>query len=129
MIKAKATIKLNDSAIDKIMSAKIKTVGIVLEALKTDVSQRQVVPFADGTLKDSVTTGYLEKADHVIGWIGWNTPYARRLYFHPEYNFRKDKHINAMGLWMDFYMNGPGRVWLDEAFVNALKIASGGVVK
>ena len=33
------------------------------------------------------------------GRVIWNTVYARRLYYNPQYNFSKDKNPNAGGLW------------------------------
>jgi hypothetical protein len=33
------------------------------------------------------------------------TPYARRLYFHPEYNFRKSNNANAGGKWFEGFLN------------------------
>ncbi|PFE42506.1 minor capsid protein [Bacillus cereus] len=35
------------------------------------------------------------------GRVGWNTPYARRLYYNPQYNFSKDLNPNAQGLWFE----------------------------
>lgn len=35
------------------------------------------------------------------GHIGWDTPYARRLYYNPQYNFSKDVNVNAQGLWFE----------------------------
>lgn len=35
------------------------------------------------------------------GKIVWDTPYARRLYYNPQYNFSKDKNTNAQGLWYE----------------------------
>lgn len=128
-MKAKASIQLNDAAIAKIADGQEKAMKILLEGLKTDVSERQVVPYRDGLLKDSVSTGTMVKGDYTLGWIGWNTPYARRLYFHPEYNFRQDKHANAQGLWMTYYEHGPGSDWIKKSFAVALKIAAKGVIK
>lgn len=125
----KAIVTLNEDAISKIEAAKLKATAMLLEALKTDVDDAQVVPFRDGELKDSVSTGFLQQGDKVIAWIGWNTPYARRLYFHPEYNFRTDKHLNAKGLWMGDYQYGPGFEWLKSAYGELLKRESGGVIK
>ncbi|MGH1117209.1 minor capsid protein, partial [Bacillus paranthracis] len=31
----------------------------------------------------------------------WNTPYARRLYYNPHYNFSKDENPYASGLWFE----------------------------
>lgn len=35
------------------------------------------------------------------GLISWDTPYARRLYYNPQYNFSKDQNPNAQGLWFE----------------------------
>ncbi|WP_267379399.1 minor capsid protein [Bacillus sp. GM_Baccil_2] len=35
------------------------------------------------------------------GHVGWDTPYARRLYYNPQYNFSKDVNPNAQGLWFE----------------------------
>lgn len=35
------------------------------------------------------------------GKIIWNTPYARRLYYNPQYKFSKDKNPHAQGLWFE----------------------------
>ena len=33
------------------------------------------------------------------GKVIWQTPYARKLYYNPDYNFSTDKNPNAQGLW------------------------------
>ncbi|PGH85771.1 minor capsid protein [Bacillus thuringiensis] len=35
------------------------------------------------------------------GYVEWHTPYARRLYYNPQYNFSTDKNPNAQGLWFE----------------------------
>lgn len=35
------------------------------------------------------------------GSIVWDTPYARRLYFNPQYNFSRDSNPLAQGLWFE----------------------------
>ncbi len=35
-----------------------------------------------------------------------STPYARRLYFHPEYHFNKSENPKAGGRWADKYLPG-----------------------
>ncbi|MCC2341863.1 minor capsid protein [Bacillus tropicus] len=35
------------------------------------------------------------------GHIEWNTPYARRLFYNPQYNFSKQPNQNAQGLWFE----------------------------
>lgn len=35
------------------------------------------------------------------GKVIWDTPYARRLYYNPQYNFSKDTNPLAGGLWFE----------------------------
>ena len=35
------------------------------------------------------------------GMVTYETPYARRLYYHPEYNFRKDVNPLAGAYWFE----------------------------
>jgi hypothetical protein len=46
------------------------------------------------------------------GKIVWNTPYSRRLYYNPEYNFSRDKNPNAGGLWFEVAKAAHKRNWL-----------------
>ncbi|PAD67028.1 minor capsid protein [Bacillus sp. 7586-K] len=49
------------------------------------------------------------------GHIEWNTPYARRLYYNPQYNFSKDKNPNAQGLWFEAAKAVNKNNWVDVA--------------
>jgi hypothetical protein len=53
------------------------------------------IPFDTGELMRSS----LRASKIGQGLIVWDTPYARRLYYNPQYNFSKDKNPNARGLW------------------------------
>lgn len=46
------------------------------------------------------------------GRIIWDTPYARRLYYNPEYNFSKDKNVNAQGLWYEAAKSKDLKSWI-----------------
>lgn len=35
------------------------------------------------------------------GELVWKTPYARRLYWNPQFNFSKDVNPHASGLWFE----------------------------
>ncbi len=125
MIKVKASIKLNPQAIKKIEEAAAKALPLTMEAMKTEINTMQVVPKETGNLEESAATG----ADGNRGYISYNTPYARRLYYNPQFNFRTDKNPNAQGRWMDSFIHGPKKGWLAETFGKLLKELSGGVIK
>src|SRR5690606_33739936 len=125
MIKIKGKLKLNPQAIKKIEDAAVKALPMTMEAMKTEVNNMQVVPKETGNLEESAKTG----VEGNKGYISYNTPYARRLYYHPEYNFRTDKNPNAQGRWMDSFIHGPKKDWLTKAYGEFLKRLSGGVIK
>lgn len=49
------------------------------------------------------------------GSVIWNTPYARRLYYNPQYNFSKDKNPNAGGLWFERAKAQKREKWIKQA--------------
>lgn len=124
-MKIKVNVKLNPQAIKAIQDAAIKALPLTMEALKTEVNTMQVVPKEVGTLEESVVTG----AENEVGYISYNMPYARRLYFHTEYDFRQDKNPNAQGRWLDPFIHGDKKEWLTNTYGFFLKRNSGGVIK
>lgn len=55
------------------------------------------------------------------GKVIWNTPYARRLYYNPQYNFSKDKNMNARGYWFEAAKSQYKAKWIQmgkDAFHN-----------
>lgn len=59
------------------------------------------------------------------GHIQWKTPYARRLYYNPQYNFSKDKNPNAQGLWFEVAKAMHGKEWANVAGIPYSKIFNG----
>jgi Minor capsid protein len=59
------------------------------------------------------------------GHIEWKTPYARRLYYNPQYNFSKDVNPNAQGLWFEAAKAAHGREWAEVAGVPYSRIFNG----
>lgn len=125
MMKIKANLKLNPGAIKKIEDAAIKSLPLTMEAMKTEINNMQVVPKEIGNLEESAVVG----AENNKGFISYNTPYARKLYYHPEYNFRQDKNPNAQGRWLDPFIHGDKKDWLTKTYGILLKQNSGGVIK
>ena len=51
---------------------------------------------------------FLDRSEAINGKVSLvhSTPYARRVYFHPEYRFKKDENPNAKGKWFEDWMSG-----------------------
>ncbi len=73
-----------------------------------------------GILEESIFVDdtHIEKGKAIIGV---DTPYARRVYFHPEYNFKKNKNPNAQGMWFETYISGDKKDYANELFKKFMK--------
>ena len=106
MIKVKSTVRMNFPRIRQLEQAQITALEQTAEALHTEVVQAQVMPFDTGTLQNEGTfVDYSESRQGKVSIIA-NTPYARRLYFHPEYHFQTKENPNARGKWYSDWLPG-----------------------
>lgn len=124
----KVTVKLDTAKIKGLEKASKQAFKQTCEAILSDIRTSAVVPHEHGTLEDSgfVDTSQIE---NMVASIIYDTPYARRLYWHPEYNFRRDKNANAGGKWMQPYIDGDKKDFITETYMKFLKQLSKGVVK
>ncbi|OSA92560.1 UNVERIFIED_ORG: hypothetical protein B2H93_14470 [Clostridium botulinum] len=121
----KVTIKLDNVKINGLEKASKQAFEMTVEAVLSDIKTSAVVPKETSTLEDS---GFTQIKDMVASII-FDTPYARRLYWHPEYNFRTDKNINAQGKWMQAYIDGDKKDFINETYAKFFKQLSKGLIK
>ena len=96
---SKVTVKANKAKIAQLKSAQMTALSKTAEALHTEIVQAQVIPFAEGELQKSTHVDFTRLNKGKARLVA-NTPYARRMYFHPEYNFSKEENPNARGEWL-----------------------------
>jgi hypothetical protein len=120
-IDANVKVVMNQSQINKLLNAPSKALIKTAMAVETDLQTSQTIPFDTGTLQNEQTSVDPSKASSGTVQIVSDTPYARRLYFHPEYNFRHDKNPNAGGKWFDPYINGNLVNWVKETYTELLR--------
>jgi hypothetical protein len=125
MINVKSTIKLNAAFMKQLDQAGVRALEQTAEALHTEVVQAEVVPRMDGTLQNEAFFVDTSRSQSGSVSLVHSTPYARRLYFHPEYHFRheaweedvkdndgKVHHLthqgnpNAKGKWFEDWLPG-----------------------
>jgi hypothetical protein len=105
-VKVKSTVKLNMGRIQELNQAAVSALEKTGEALHTEVVQAQVMPFETGHLQEDATfVEYKNSAQGKVSIIS-STPYARRLYYHPEYNFQTDENPFAGGEWFKPWLPG-----------------------
>lgn len=102
-------VKLNFGAIRNLDKTAQTALEKTTDALLTEVKNSEVMPFDTGDLQNEST--FANYSNVAIGrtQIVSNTPYARRLYFHPEYNFSREENIAAGGKWFLPWQKGGTR--------------------
>lgn len=106
MIKVTSKVIINAGMIKKISQAKVRALEKTAEVLHTEIVQAQVMPRDTGTLQNEKTFVDNSDAQRGISRIISEGPYARRLYFHPEYNFQTTENPNAKGRWFEDWLPG-----------------------
>jgi hypothetical protein len=105
-VKVKSTVKLNMGRIQELNQAAVSALERTAEALHTEVVQAQIMPFETGHLQEDATfVEYQHSAQGKVSIVS-STPYARRLYYHPEYNFQTDENPFAGGEWFKPWLPG-----------------------
>lgn len=106
LINVSSVIKLNLPKIRELTDAQITALEQTAEALHTEVVQTQVFPRDTGALQNEST--FLDRSESSHGKVSLvsSTPYARRLYFHPEYHFRTEANPHARGKWYEDWLPG-----------------------
>lgn len=118
--------------INKLNQNAVKALVATADALHTEIVQAQVVPRKDGALGDEKFFVDTSKANQGSVSLVHEGPYARRLYFHPEYNFHRDVwydkdgehggHKNAKGKWFeDWEPGGSKESFVPETFAKIYK--------
>jgi hypothetical protein len=102
----KSVIKLNRSAIRQLDNASIRALEKTAEALHQEVVQAQVMPRDTGTLQNEKT--FVDMSESYTGYVDIVSegPYARRLYYHPEYDFQHKENPYAGGKWFNKWLPG-----------------------
>lgn len=102
MIKVNSKVKLNMPKLKQLSQATVTALEQTAEELHTEVVQAQVIPRKDGALQGEAF--FVDKSQSAAGRVSLvhDVPYARRLYYHPEYEFHT-------GPWEEFVAEKNGK--------------------
>lgn len=117
-----STVKIYKNKVKLLTDAQIRALEMTAEHLKTEVMMAQVIPYDRSDLQKSA---FVDRTNSKSGTVDlvYSTPYARRLYFHPEYNFNQDptKNPNAQGKWCEPWLTGTNKNWCHEKYAELYK--------
>ena len=119
-VQVTSRIELNMSVLNMLDNAQRQAFEQTADATLTELRDRQVMPFDTGNLQNDSTFIDTSQSDKVS--IVSATPYARRLYFHPEYNFKRGNNANAGGKWFESFLNDD---FIVSAYAKLLKQIGG----
>lgn len=104
-----STIQLNLGRIRELNQAAVRSLEQTAEYLHNEIVNARVMPFDTGNLQNEST--FVDTSESVRGKVTLvsSTAYARRLYYHPEYHFKKDTNPNAGGEWYKDWLPGGSR--------------------
>lgn len=120
-VKVSSTIKLNEAKLEELTRQQYISLAQTADALLTDLRDEQMMPFNTGNLQNDST--FIDDSQKMQGRVSIvsTTPYARRLYFHPEYNFRRNNNARAGGKWFEPYISGSKSDFAVKAFKQSFK--------
>lgn len=114
----KIEIKLDYEKIRQIGQEAIAAASETLEVLYSDLVSSQTMPFDTGDMQNNQT--FVEPSESGAVLIT-GSPQARRLYYHPEYNFQRGKNINAGAYWLEPYITGSKKEFAAAEFTEIFK--------
>ena len=125
MGKVKSTVTINTRKVSQLANAQIMALEQTAGKLIDEVREAQVMPRDTGRLQGDATS--LDRSRSAGGTVAivTQTPYARRLYFHPEYNFQKKKNPNAQGKWLEPWISGSEKDFCQKEFTRRFKQIGG----
>lgn len=118
-------LKLNTPKIKQLTRATTTALEKTMSALHTEVVKAQVMPFDTGNMQnDNTYEDYSKSSKGQVSLIT-STPYARRMYYHPEYNFQTTENANAQGNWYEPWISGKNKNFCKNAFSQFYKKEAG----
>ncbi len=126
MAKMKVKVTMNQQKVRKLSQAQIQAAKMTGEQMLHEIVSDQVIPFDTGNLQNVGTYVETKEANKGKVSIVHDTPYASRLYYHPEYNFQTTFNANARGEWWEDWLTGVKKSRPAELFRKFYKRITGG---
>ena len=117
-------IELNQKAIAKLtQSVKNAAVSTVNQLYENLVNNEKTMPFDTGDMQNNQTSVQAESnQDTFRVLLVTESPQARRLYYHPEYNFQQGNNPNAGAYWLAPYLKGGEQEhFIEDTYSECLK--------
>ena len=115
------TVNIDKSKLKELVSASKTALYKTAELVLTDLRDSQVMPFESGDMQNSKTFVDDKEKDSGKVSIVTDAPQARKLYYHPEFNFSQEHNPNAKANWFDDYIDGNKKDFAVDTFKKLYK--------
>lgn len=115
-------LKMDKRKLNHIKKEMLVALEMTSDQLLTDLIESQKMPFHSGIMQNTDT--FLDNSElksKRTMYIVTSAPQARRLYYHPEYNFDQSHNSEAGGLWWDDYLSGSKKELPEQLYRAILK--------
>ena len=119
-VQVTSRVELNMSVLNMLDGAQYEALAQTGDATLTELRDRGVMPFDNGNMQNDNT--FVDDSQKNKVSIVTTAPQARRLYFHPEYNFKRGDNARAGGKWFDSFLNDN---FIQNAYAKLLKRIGG----
>ena len=109
MLSVESAVDMDFGAIGALEKNAVKALEMTADALLSEIKNAQVMPFDTGNLQNESTFTDDSQSERGVITLSSSTPYARRLYYHPEYNFSRKENSAAGGEWLKYWLPGGTR--------------------
>lgn len=125
---ANLRITMFPGALKVIKDAQILAIKQTAEQIMHENVSDAIIPFDTGNTQNVSTYVETTKSKKGIVSIVSDSPYAARIYFHPEYNFQTTTNVNAKGMWMEQWLTGSKALRPVALYKQFLRYNSGGFI-
>lgn len=118
---AKYTVNINQSKIKELTSTANIALEKTAELLLSDLRDSQTMPFQTGDMQNDKT--FVDDKEISKGKVSivTDSPQARKLYYHPEFDFSTEHNPNAKSNWFDDYVDGNKKDFAIDTFKKVYK--------
>lgn len=119
----KVEITFNNEFIRGLEKAALASAVETLEAVYANLTnETKTMPFDTGDMQNNQTFVETSETGAVLMT---GSPQARRLYYHPEYNFQRGENANAGAYWLEPYITGGKKDFAQAEFTEIFKRRAG----
>lgn len=118
----KVKVTLNKAVIQRISDAAKAAAVDTMEQLCTDLVSSKTMPYNLGDMQNNQT--FVDSTESGAVLIT-GSPQARRLYYHPEYNFQHGTNKNAGAYWLEPYISGDKKNFIRDKYTELFRRRAG----